>query len=156
MSVITPHHFETLLTLAHAWVEEQECIVLQSGVPLAESQLADARAIGVLYPERVRLLRVAQIPTPTNPALATAVTAMGLISPVTAGLTVRYGIFIPDNCWGQRHVVVHQLVHVMQYERLGGFNGFLRPYLFECLVPPGYPYGPMEREAFSTTVKLCG
>jgi hypothetical protein len=156
MSIITPHQFETLLPLAYAWAAEQERTILQSGVALTESQLADARLIGVLQPELVRLLRVAQIPTPTDPALAAAVTAAGFISSVTAGLTVRYGIFIRDNCWGQRHILVHLLVHVMQYERLGGFNGFLRPYLFECIVPPGYPHGPMEREAFVTSVRLCG
>jgi len=154
--MITPHQFETLLPLAYAWAEEQEQLILHSGVALTESQLADAKLVGVLQPERVRLLRVAQIPKPADPALAEAVTAAGFISAVTAGLAVRYGIFIRDNCWGQRHIVVHLLVHVMQYERLGGFGGFLRPYLFECMVPPGYPYGPMEREALVTSVRLCG
>ena len=156
MSMITPHQFETLLPLAHAWAAEQERAILESGIALTESQLADARLIGVLQPERVRLLRVAQIPTPADPALAQVVAAAGFISPVATGLAVRYGIFIRDNCWGQRHILVHLLVHVMQYERLGGFNGFLRPYLFECIVPPGYPHGPMEREAFVTSVRLCG
>jgi hypothetical protein len=156
MSTITPHPFETLLPVANAWAEELERAILESGVALTESQLADARLIGVLQPERVRLLRVAQIPLPTDPALAAAVSAAGFISPVTAGLVVRYGIFIRNHCWGQRHIVVHELVHVMQYERLGGFNGFLRPYLAECIIPPGYPYGPMEREALVTSVRLCG
>jgi hypothetical protein len=156
MSMITPHEFETLLPLAFAWAAEQERTILQSGVALTKSQLSDASLIGVVQPERVRLLRVAQIPTPADPALAAVVTAAGFISPVTAGLAVRYGIFIRDNCWEQRHILVHLLVHVMQYERLGGFAGFLRPYLFECIAPPGYPHGPMEREAFATSVRLCG
>lgn len=156
VSIITPHEFETLLPLAQAWAAEQERVILESGVALTDSQLADAWSVGVLQPERVRLLQVAQIPTPADPKLAAAVAAAGFVSPVTAGLALRYGIFIRDNCWGQRHVLVHLLVHVMQYERLGGFNGFLRAYLFECFVPPGYPNGPMEREAFVTSVRLCG
>jgi hypothetical protein len=156
MSMITPDRFEALLPLAYAWAAEQERIILQSGVALTDEQLADARLVGVLQPERVRLLQVTQIPTPADLALAAAVADSGFISPVTAGLALRYGIFIRDSCWGQRHVLVHLLVHVMQYERLGGFNGFLRPYLFECFVPPGYPYGPMEREAYVTSVRLCG
>jgi len=156
MSIITPHEFEALLPLAYAWAAEQERIILKSGVPLTESQLADAKSIGVLQPERVRLLRVTQIPMPTDPALAAAVTTAGFISPVTGGLAVRYGIFIRDDCWAQRHILVHLLVHVMQYERLGGINGFLRPYLFECLIPPGYPYGPLEREALEASMRLCG
>jgi hypothetical protein len=156
MSIITPHEFEKLLPLAYAWAAEQERIILESGVALTEAQLADAKSVGVLQPERVRLLRVAQIPVPADPVLAAAITAAGFISPVTGGLAVRYGVFIRDDCWEQRHILVHLLVHVMQYERLGGFSGFLRPYLFECLIPPGYPYGPLEREALETSVRLCG
>jgi hypothetical protein len=155
MSIITPQQFEMLLPLAAAWAAEQERSILQSGVPLIELQLADARQIGVLFPERVRLLRVAKIPTPKHPALATAAAATGLISPSTEGMTLRYGIFIRTDCWGRRLLAAHELVHVMQYERFGGFEAFLRPYLMECITPPGYPNGPMEREAITKSEKLC-
>jgi len=64
MSIITPQQFEILLPLAVAWASEQERSILQSGVALTEPQLADARQLGVISPERVRLLRVTQIPTP--------------------------------------------------------------------------------------------
>ena len=46
-------------------------------------------------------------------------------------------------------------IHTSQYERLGGFEGFLRPYLLECIIPPGYPYGSMEQEAVATATKVC-
>ena len=144
-----------LLPLACAWAAEQERTILQSGIGLTESQLADARQVGVVQPERVRLLRVAQIPTPTDPALAAAADATNLISVSTGGLTVRYDICVRVNCWGQRPLNVHQLVHTAQYERLGGFEGFLRPYLLECITPPGYPHGPMEQEAITTAARLC-
>jgi hypothetical protein len=155
LSIITPQEFETSFPLACAWAAEQERIILQSGVALTESQVADARRVGVAKPERVRLLRVVQIPAPTHPALAAAANATNLISPSTTGLTLRYGIFLRADCWGERSLVVHELVHALQYERLGGFEGFLRPYLLECIVPPGYPYGPMEQEASSTAARLC-
>jgi len=153
--MITPQQFEMLLPLAGAWAAEQERAILQSGAPLTEQQLSDARQVGVLHPEQVRLLLVEQIPTPRHPALAAAAAATGLISPKTAGLTVRYGIFIRADYWGQRPLVVHELVHTTQYERLGGFEAFLRPYLLECITPPGYPYGPMEQEAITTSARLC-
>lgn len=130
MSVITPQQFEMLLPLAGAWAAEQERIILQSGVPLTEPQLTDARQVGVIHTERVRLLRVVQIPAPSHPVLARAAAATGLISPTTGGMTLRYGIFIRTDCWGQRLLVAHELVHTSQYERLGGFEAFLRPYLF--------------------------
>jgi hypothetical protein len=154
VSIITPEQLEMLLPLACAWAVGQERAILRSGVALSELQLADARQIGVAQPERVRLLRVAQIPVPTAPALAAAARATNLINPLTHGLTLRYGIFIRADCWNQRSLLVHELVHTRQYERLGGFEGFLRPYLLECITPPGYPYGPMEQEA-AAAAKWC-
>jgi hypothetical protein len=59
----------------------------------------------------------------------------GLISPMTIGLTLRYGIFIRSEFWGERRLVVHELVHTAQYERLGGFRPFLEQYLRECITP---------------------
>ena len=155
MSIITPQQLEILLSFACAWGVGQERAILQSGVALSESQLADARQVGVAQPERVRLLRVAQIPVPTAPALAAAARATNPINPLTHGLTLRYGIFIRVDCWNQRPLVIHELVHTSQYERLGGFDGFLRRYLLECIASPGYPYGPMEQEAVATATKLC-
>ena len=156
VNIITPQQLEMLLPLACAWAVGQEHAIVQSGVALSESQLADARRVGVAQLQRVRLLRVAQIPLPTAPALAAAVRATNLINPLTHGLTFRYGIFIRADCWNQRPLVAHELVHTAQYEQLGGFEGFLRPYLMECITPPGYPYGPMEQEAVATAAKLFG
>ena len=155
MSIITPQQLEMLLPLVCGWAVGQERAIVQSGVALSESQLADARRAGVAQPERVRLLRVAQIPVPTARTLAAAARATNLINPLTHGLTFRYGIFIRSDCWNQRPLLVHQLVHTSQYERLGGFEGYLRPYLLECITPPGYPYGPMEQEAVTTATRLC-
>ena len=50
--------------------------------------------------------------------------------------------------------MAHELVHTTQYERLGGIEAFLRPYLLECLSAPGYPHGPMEQEAITTAARL--
>jgi hypothetical protein len=155
MNIITSQQFESLLPLAVAWAADQESAILRSGVPLTESQVADARQLGVIFPERARVLRVTQIPTPTHPILLAAAAATNLISPFTAGMTLRYGIFIRSDCWGQRLLVAHEIVHTTQYVRLGGFEQFLRPYLMECLTPPGYPNGPMEREADTISRKLC-
>lgn len=156
MSLVTPQQFEALLPLVVAWAAEQENMILRSGVPLTEPQLADARQLGVRFPERVRLLQVSEIPMPVHPVLAAAAAMTNLISPFTAGMTLGYGIFIRDDCWGQRLLVAHELVHTSQYERLGGLEGFLRPYLMECLTPPGYPHGRMEQEADVLSKKLCG
>src|SRR6266536_2587039 len=104
--IITPEQFEMLLPLACVWAAEEERTILQSGVALTESQLADARRVGVAEPECVRLLRVVEIPTPTHPSLAVAASTTNLISPSTTGLTLCYGIFVRADSWGQRSLVV--------------------------------------------------
>ena len=144
-----------LLPLACNWAEEQESIILRDGIALTASQIKDAQQIGVREPERVRLRVVGEIPMPTNPALRAAAEQTGLISPFTIGLTVRYGIFIRADHWGERRLVIHELTHTAQYERLGGFNGFLSSYLDECLTV-GYPNGPLEQEAKEMEGRILG
>jgi len=153
-NMITQEQFKMLLPLACLWAEEQERIILRDGVPLSAVQTTDAKSIGVAHPERVRLLKVVRIPIPEHPALRAAAGSTQLISPDTAGLTLRYGIFIRTDCWGARPLVFHELVHTLQYERLGGFQQFLEQYLYECITI-GYPAAPMEQEAVTTTTRLC-
>ena len=152
--MITQEQFKMLLPLACAWAEEQEGIILRDGALLSPAQIADAKTIGVVHPERVRLLRVPSIPMPVHPVLRAAADATKLISPDTAGLTLRYGIFIRSDYWSARPLVFHELVHTSQYERLGGFQQFLQQYLYECITI-GYPAAPMEQEAVTTTARLC-
>jgi hypothetical protein len=142
-----------LLPLACTWAEEQERHILREGVPLSAAQVADATGIGIAHPEAVRLLSVPRIPIPEHPVLRAAADATQLISPRTGGLTLRYGIFIRDDCWGDHRLIFHELVHTLQYERLGGFHAFLQQYLHECLTI-GYPAAPMEQEAVTTTARL--
>jgi hypothetical protein len=56
--------------------------------------------------------------------------------------------------WRDRLLVVHELVHVAQYERSGGILPFLRRYLFECLTV-GYSASPLELEAIAVTARVC-
>src|SRR5437870_3459878 len=145
-----------LLPLACAWAEEQEGVILRGGVSLSATEAADAAKIGVPHPERVKLLSVVRVPIPEHPALRAAAEATELISPRTGGLTLRYGIFIRADCWADRRLVFHELVHTLQYERLGGFQPFLQQYLNECITI-GYPAAPMGAGSYhndSETLRL--
>ena len=153
--MITPEQFESLLPLACQWAAGQEQHILAAGVPLSPIALADAQRAGVAQPERVRILYVPAIPLPEHPALRAATEQTQLLSPLTGGLTLRYGIFIRADCAYSRAMVVHELGHTAQYERLGGFEPFLRQYLSECL-SLGYPEAPMEQEVISLTARICG
>ena len=153
--ILTEGMFQTVLPLACAWAEQHERIILRDGVALTAAQAADARQIGIAYPQRVRLRVVDQLPLPEHPLLRQAAKLTGMLSPLTAGLTVRYGIFIRSDCWGDRRLVVHELAHTFQYERSGGFRPFLEQYLRECITPPGYPFGALEQEAKQIEERLA-
>ena len=154
MITITSDQFEILLPLACEWAEAKEKVVLKHGVPLSNSQIEDAKRVGVIHPERVKIFEVPQIPIPKHPVLKAATEATQLITPSTVGLTLRYGIFVHSNYSDNRCLIVHELVHTSQYEKLGGFLPFLRKYLMECITI-GYPEAPMEQEAIKIAEKIC-
>ena len=145
---------EELLPQICNWAQEQENHVLQNGVPLSPREKEIAAQIGVANPDKVRLLKVEKVPTPHDETLRNAAQMAGMISPHTTGMALRYGIFIRDDIWHNRgHIVAHELVHTAQYERLGGFETFLKQYLRECLTV-GYSRSPLEIEAIETAKQL--
>lgn len=147
--------FEELLPLAFEWAEEQQEHILKNGISLAESQLEDARLVPVSSPEKVRLLKVDNIPCPENPMLLSIGRQAGFFTDDTEGISIGYGIFIKSNRWEDRRLIVHELVHVSQYERLGSINEFLEKYVREYL-SDGYDSGHLESEAREIALRICG
>ena len=143
-----------VLPLAVKWAQAQEERILAEGFPLSVRQAFDAHLAGVKRPELVRLLKVDFMPVPEDMVLRKANELVGLISPVTAGITFGYGIYIRDDLWDDRGLVAHELVHVGQYERFGSIDLFLGAYLEECLTI-GYPNGPLEQEAVVRGKEIC-
>ncbi len=138
--------FNKLLPLAAEWAEKQEEIILENGQPLNKDLSAIATKIGVAHVEKIRTLLVPKIPLPDDPILKEACQETQLISPRTIGLTLNYGIFIRADCAPDTRLYIHELAHVVQYEKLGGILQFLKQYLYE-VVTIGYPQAPMEQEA---------
>lgn len=143
------------LPFACSWIADLQRSALERGLPLNEVERTDAIAIGVQFPDRVRLLRVDRIPLPDNPVVRKAGLATGLLSVQTAGLAAGYGILVHEHHWRERFLVVHELVHVMQCERAGGIRPFLRAYLRQCL-QYGYVSAPLEMEAVDVTCRVMG
>jgi len=154
MIEITPDKFAFILPLASEWAEAKEKVVLKNGDPLSNSQIEDARRVGVIHPEKVRIFKVPQIPFPKHPVLKAATEATQLITPSTVGLTLRYGIFIHSDFSDDRCLIIHELVHTSQYEKLGGFLPFIRIYLLQ-LINIGYPDAPLEQEAIKMAKRIC-
>jgi hypothetical protein len=146
--------FDMLVPLASGWAAEQEQQILREGIPLSPALMEDAREAGVKEPEKVRLLQVETIPSPSHPLLQAACQATNFVPAEPRGLTIQYGVFLRSDCWMDRPVIVHELVHTAQYERLGGIEPFLRRYLFECATM-GYSAATMEKEAIATAARVC-
>ena len=137
---------ELILPIACWWLKREEARIRREGVPLDSDLIETARRIGVAFPELVRLSFVEQVPR-MHPWLLAVANRVGLCSPLTTGMSLRYGIFVRSDFRGDRRLLIHELAHTRQYERLGGIRPFLRQYLYECLVTPGYPFGRLEQEA---------
>jgi hypothetical protein len=152
-----PHPLVTLLPLllpsAVKWVSAQEEEILSRGIALTPGQLQDAMKAGVHLPGKIRLLHVDEVPMPVHPMLSKIALETGLVGKATAGMTLRYGIYIREDVRLNRELHVHEFVHVGQYERMGSIEAFLRDYLKEC-IDPGYPLGPMEREAIDAARRI--
>lgn len=144
--MISESELMMLLPSACKWAEEQERWIVQAGVPLTDPQKDDARHVGVLRPDQVRVLAVPVIPAPIDPALLQAARETQLITPSTAGMTFGYGIFLRADCHADRCLLVHELVHVSQYEKAGSLETFLQAYL-QQVIQVGYPAAPLEQEA---------
>ncbi len=143
-----------ILPFATLWAAYQERRALRLGVALSDAQLRDARELGVAFPERVRLLAVPEILLPGERVWRVVAGWLGWAHGPTAGMALRYGILIREDMWGRRRLVVHELAHTVQYERMGGLHGFLKEYLYECLAL-GYPAAPMEQEAIRIEREVC-
>ncbi len=149
---VTPEQVEFLTPLAIQWAAEEEAYALKHGDPLNEAELAYAKKIGVNFPEQVRLLKVASMPSPTNPFLKKAADEMGNQLSNADGLTFNKAIFIKQNCWRNLRLIVHELAHTAQYERGGGLS-LLRQFISEY---SEYPNGSLEKEAISIEEKFFG
>ena len=143
-----------LLPIAGAWAEKEELILLERGAPLSEAQLADARRAGVAQPGKIRVLLVETLPQPEDEDMMFVAKRIGLFGPQSVGLTLGHGICLRHGYWKDRLTLVHECVHVCQYERLGGIRPFLGVYLREC-IDPGYPFGRLEQEAILRARDIC-
>ena len=143
-----------ILPTVYAWAEEQEAMILKKGLTLTESQLADARSAGVNHPEKIRVLLVEEMPRPENEHIMFLAKQIGLFSTRSVGLALGYGIYLSRDLGENRETLVHECVHVRQYEKLLGIRPFLAEYLREC-IEPGYPFGHLEQEAIWVAQDIC-
>jgi hypothetical protein len=142
-----------LLPHAYAYAEKHQALILEKGLPLTPEEQADARRAGVREPEKIRRLCVLSVPEPENGEVLFAAKRSGLFQSGSSGLTLGHGIYLRKDAWNSRLILVHECVHVGQYERLG-LRQFLDLYVREC-IDPGYPFGALEQEAILVSRDIC-
>jgi hypothetical protein len=146
-----------LLLCAIVWVSARQRAILRGGEALSDEQMAIACALGVAAAERVRVVSEAEVPMPLPRWARLAAQRAGVLSPHIVGMTLGYGIVLRADCCDDTRLMAHELMHVAQYERLGGLcgiGGFLRQYLRECLWP-GYPRSALEIEARAAELRYA-
>ena len=134
-----------LLPKAIAWAEEEAAAALASGMSMSESGLRLARSVGVHFPERIRVVEAASLPSPADPELNSAALQAGLLGPGMEGLTLGYAVFILEGR-GSNRLISHECRHVYQYEMAGSIAAFLPLYL-QQIVSYGYDQAPYEIDA---------
>jgi len=147
--------FEYLSPLAYQWAKAQEEFVLTRGTSLGPAHIADARRVGVQDCDRVKVLVVDRIPLPDNKELAEAARRSQIITEASRGMAIGHGIIIRADCWGDRELLLHQLVHVAQCERSGSLEQWIRDYLLDRHTSPTFTVGSLEDEARRTAREIC-
>lgn len=149
---ISLEQVEFLTPLAIQWASEEEGNALKHGEPLNQEEITYAKQIRILFPEKIRLLKVSSMPSLKNPILKKAAAEMGSQLSQADELTLNHAIFIKQDHWRKLRLIVHELVHAAQYERFGGLS-LLRQFILEY---PDYPNGSLEKEAISIEQKFFG
>lgn len=147
--------FEKLLPVAYEWAKAQEEFVLTHGIPLSPQQMADARRAGVRDCERIRVLVVDRIPLPESGELADAARHTRIITAETRCVGLGHAILIRVEAWGDRELLVHNLVHIAQCERSGGLEQWVPEYLLDRQTSPSFTLGSLEEEARRTAREIC-
>jgi hypothetical protein len=154
-AMIDPETFEQLLPLAYQWAKAQEEFVLATGASLGPQHLADARLVGVRDCARIRVLVVHRIPLPGNKDLANAARCAQIITDASRGVAIGHAIIIRADCWGDRELLLHQLVHVAQCERSGGLEQWVDKYLRDRRTCAKFTFGSFEEEARGIARRMC-
>lgn len=147
--------FEQLLPFAYQWAKAQEEYVFAHGTPLSPQHMADARLAGVRDCERIRMLVVDRIPLPEGDGLAEAARRTRIITEDTRCVGVGHAVIIRAEAWGDRELLLHNLVHIAQCERCGGLESWVKHYLLDRQNSATFTVGSFEDEARRIAREIC-
>jgi hypothetical protein len=135
-----------LFPSAMNWYEQTEQRFGATGRQLTEAELQQAHILGIVHPERVRVVTQEHFPLPDQPELRAAALQLGIGARPESGRTMGNLIFLKPDLAADSPVLTHELVHIGQQERLGR-RQFVYTILYE-LATVGYAKSPLEVEAY--------
>ncbi|GEA11111.1 hypothetical protein [Alteromonas sp. KUL49] len=136
------------------WAHDTERNGLEIGIPLTERELHLATEIGILHPEKVRIVYVSEVPFPyENTVLKIFGEAVGLIGEgiVNNAQVFGYSIYVRNGFELDKPKLAHELVHVLQIER-STLDQVVTQHFFD-MAEYGYDNAPLEVEAFGANKK---
>jgi hypothetical protein len=117
--------------------------------------MADARRAGVQDCSKIRVLVVDRIPMPDKKELADAARRTGIITHDTRCVGFGHAVIIRADSWGDRELLLHNLVHIAQCERSGGLEQWVRQYLCDRQTCTQFTIGSLEDEARGLAREIC-
>jgi hypothetical protein len=123
--------------------------ILAEGRPLTEEERELARRAGIKDIDRVRILLLDAVPLPENEELRQRLAEIGFLQLIgqARGTAKGYGVILTQSGQRRRTDLAHELIHVAQYERLGGIAAAMAYHLPD-LIANGYRRSTLEDEAF--------
>jgi len=128
------------------WIEKQEARIIAEGKPLPKGLILWAGNLGIENPSQIRILHVPKIPIPAPELCLDIIERFGFPTHSAIGMCMNRGIYLKKDSLHEIETLKHELVHTLQYQRLGGSQKFIEEYLFQCLAD-SYTEAPLEREA---------
>lgn len=129
------------------WVEQQENDIFSKGRHLTLNETEIAKRIGIKNYDVTKVNESDLVPQPKNKIILEMGEQFGLLDKErTKGICFRYGIFINKNATNKNLILIHELIHTLQYEKFGSVEKFLYQYIKEC-IELGCESSPLELEA---------
>ena len=151
---------DNIMDEVYTFVLKSEKYAQEYGRKLTDNELKYAKAIGLKYPEKVRVVFSSDFPVPTNKEVLKGFKELGYDSILVAGVTYGHGIFIkpswlPNWLYNKDAILAHELIHVRQVEKDESYKIFIRKYLIQAFSHEYFDI-PYEKEAYHETEKFKG
>ncbi len=141
----TFEQYSELLPLAIDWLQSVERNCLTNGLDLTGVEIQEAKSVGVLHAERIKVLAVSEVSKPVHPELLKAAIEIGMLGDDAAARAIGYGIEVVEG-YSSRELLRHEFRHVYQFEQAGSLEMFISAYI-KSVLADGYYNSEFERDA---------